>query len=147
MGDNDSVTIISFGSQAMVEMGMTAMTAAGKQQAQAVIEGLRTSGSTNLVDANALALRQASLDVTTRNIQIVLLTDGEPDNAGSVLPSFRRQIKPLEDARAIGRHHGICLSTFGFGFAMNSVSPCAVAVLQLHTRVGLTLCRRNCCWR
>jgi hypothetical protein len=38
-----------------------------------------------------------------------------------VLPSFRDQIAPLEAARIQGHHHGVCISAFGFGFAMNSV--------------------------
>ncbi len=38
-----------------------------------------------------------------------------------VLGHFRTQMEPLEAARIAGRHHGVCLSSFGFGFAMNSV--------------------------
>ena len=115
-----------------------------------MIAKLRTSGSTNLIDAIGLALKQASRDVITSNIQIVLLTDGEPDNARKVLPSFRDQIRPLEHARAAGRHHGICLSTFGFGFAMNSVSMHLMHLIHLVLllpRTLVTRCCRSCCWR
>ena len=115
-----------------------------------MIAKLRTSGSTNLIDANRLALHHASRDVVTTNIQIVLLTDGEPDNARNVLPSFRDQIRPLEHARAAGRHHGICLSTFGFGFAMNSVSMHLMHLMHLVLLLPITVvtrCGRSCCWR
>ena len=123
---------------------------AGRQHAQEVIAKLRTSGSTNLIDANRLALHHASRDVVTTNIQIVLLTDGEPDNARNVLPSFRDQITPLEHARAAGRHHGICLSTFGFGFDMNSVSMHLIHLIHLVLllpRTRVTCFCRSCCWR
>jgi hypothetical protein len=123
-----------------------------------VIAKLGTRGSTNLIDAIGLALQQASHDVITTNIQIVLLTDGEPDDARNVLPRFRTQIKPLENARAAGRHHGICLSTFGFGFAMNSVSMHLMHLMHLmmmylvhHVlllpRTIVMRCCRSCCWR
>ena len=115
-----------------------------------MIAKLGTRGSTNLIDAIGLALEQASHDVITTNIQIVLLTDGEPDDAGNVLPRFRTQIRPLENARAAGRHHGICLSTFGFGFAMNSVSMHLihfVHLVLLLPRILVTRCCRSCCWR
>jgi hypothetical protein len=47
-------------------------------------------------------------------------------SSGEVLGRFRSQIAPLEAARIAGRHHGMCLSTFGFGYAMNSVCLPAV---------------------
>jgi hypothetical protein len=67
-------------------------------------------------------MKNALDDAQSTNIHIVLLTDGEPDERDIVLDRFRSQIEPLETARIQGRHHGMCLSTFGFGFAMNSVS-------------------------
>jgi hypothetical protein len=69
------------------------------------------------------------------NIHIVLLTDGEPDRSNEVLGSFVSQIGPLEAARSQGHHHGVCLSTFGFGYAMNSVSfPVDFTRCQLFAR-------------
>jgi hypothetical protein len=121
MSDTDSVTIISFGSSALVELGQTLMTASGKQQAHDVIERLSTNGSTNLVEANDVALQEAARDVHSTNIHIVLLTDGEPDDKERVLPRLRVTARTLENERIAGRHHGFCFSTFGFGFQMNSV--------------------------
>ncbi len=121
MSDTDSVTIISFGSNAKVELRQTLLTASGKQEAHAVIERLSTYGSTNVIEANDLALEEAARDVNSANIHIVLLTDGEPDDAGRVLPQFRHATRVLEDKRIAGLHHGFCFSTFGFGFNMNSV--------------------------
>ena len=94
---------------------------AGKLQAQAIIDGLRTEGSTNLIAANQLALSLALEDAACKNIHIVVLTDGEPDNKREVLPSFFRAITPLEQLRVTGHHHGACVSTFGFGYDMDSV--------------------------
>ena len=115
-----------------------------------MIAKLGTRGSTNLIDAIDLALHQAARDVITTNIQIVLLTDGEPDDARNVLPRFRTQIRPLENSRAAGLHLGICLSTFGFGFAMNSVSMHLMHLMHrvlLLPRTVVTRCGRSCCWR
>ena len=144
MSDTDSVTIISFGSTALVELGQTHMTAAGKQQAHGVIERLCTAGSTNLIAANDLALQQAALDIHSTNIHIVLLTDGEPDDVGNVLPKLRFTARSLENERISGRHNGFCFSTFGFGFNMNSVrtQPAPHAAIIVHN----VLCR-NCFWK
>ncbi len=93
----------------------------GKHQARVVIDGLLTEGSTNLIDANELALGMALADTTSKNIHIVILTDGEPNNPEGVLPHFLKAMEPLEHARVAGHHHGVCVSTFGFGYAMDSV--------------------------
>jgi hypothetical protein len=139
MGDEDSVTILTFGTAATVKLQKTLMTAAGKLsswscqaqtiftrctgklEAQAVIESLQTEQKTNLIAANKLALSCALSDTASSNIHIVVLTDGEPDSAWNVLPEFFLEIAPLEEARAAGLHHGVCVSTFGFGYDMNSV--------------------------
>jgi uncharacterized protein with von Willebrand factor type A (vWA) domain len=94
---------------------------AGKLQAQAVIDSLQTAGATNLIAANKLALSLAMNDAHCRNIHIVILTDGEPDHPELVLPQFFNDVAPLEQARVEGRHHGVCVSTFGFGYDINSV--------------------------
>ena len=93
----------------------------GKLEAQAAIEGLQTEGSTNLIAANKLALSTALSDAASTNIHIVVLTDGEPDESGAVISAFYKAIAPLEEARAAGHHHGVCVSTFGFGYDMDSV--------------------------
>jgi hypothetical protein len=144
MTDTDSVTIVSFGSTATVQLAQTYMTAAGKITAHGVIERLCTSGSTNLIAANDLALQQAALDIHSANIHIVLLTDGEPDDAAEVLPRLRMITQHLENDRVAGRHHGFCFSTFGFGFNMNSVRtrPAPRAAIVLHN-----ICCRNCFWK
>jgi Mg-chelatase subunit ChlD len=139
MGDDDCVTLVSFSSEAKLIMPKTCMNASGevvlrsydlnalvtlytgKLEAKAAIENLQTEGSTNLIAANKLALSLALNDVDCNNIHIVVLTDGEPDSAAKVLPQFYHEIAPLDEARAGGRHHGVCVSTFGFGYEMNSV--------------------------
>ena len=93
----------------------------GKRQAQAIIDNLYTEGSTDLISANKLALSIALEDTQCTNVHIVILTDGEPDDQKRVLPEFFNAMAPLEEARVNGRHHGVCLSTFGFGYDMNSV--------------------------
>ena len=93
----------------------------GKRLAQAIIDSLHTAGSTDLISANKLALSLALEDTQCTNVHIVILTDGEPDDQKRVLPEFFNAMAPLEEARVNGRHHGVCLSTFGFGYDMNSV--------------------------
>ncbi len=139
LGDEDSVTILTFSTQAKVKLQQALMTAegqpcpsccrvqiiltrcTGKLQAQAAIQSLQTEGSTNLIAANKLALSCALSDAASSNIHIVVLTDGEPDDKGSVLKEFVKALAPLEEARVAGHHHGVCVSTFGFGYDMNSV--------------------------
>jgi hypothetical protein len=107
----------------------------GKLQAQAAIDGLITAGATNLIAANRLALSLALEDTAAANMHIVILTDGEPDNRRQVLPEFFKAIAPLHIARCAGRHHGACVSAFGFGYDMNSVrSPTMVRCFYLNSR-------------
>jgi hypothetical protein len=100
----------------------------GKHQARVVIDGLQTEGSTDLIAANKLALGMALADTTSKNIHVVILTDGEPDNKRMVVPRFLTAMEPLEHARVAGHHHGVCVSTFGFGYDMDSVRCPARAV-------------------
>jgi uncharacterized protein with von Willebrand factor type A (vWA) domain len=94
----------------------------GKQTAKRTIDELSAGGGTNLASANSLALSHALSDCNSDNIHVLILTDGEPDNAHRVLPEFLRCLVPLERSRAAGQHHGVCISTFGYGYDMNSVS-------------------------
>jgi hypothetical protein len=85
------------------------------------------------------SLQSALEDKQSTNIHIVLLTDGEPDNRESVLVNFQTQIEPLEAARCQGRHHGICLSTFGFGFSMNSVRFASFTIKRFAAKLTLLI--------
>ena len=114
---------------------------AGKLQAQAVIDSLQTADATNLIAANKLALSLAMNDAQCRNIHIVILTDGEPDHPELVLPQFFNDVAPLEQARVEGRHHGVCVSTFGFGYDMNSV---LLPLLSSPACVRFTCLCRSC---
>ena len=75
------MTIVSFGSSARIELPKTAMTPDGKSRAQTVIDGLSTAGTTNLIDALHMTLGQALAETQCTNVQIMLLTDGEPDRS------------------------------------------------------------------
>jgi hypothetical protein len=156
LGDEDSVTILTFSTRAKVKLQQTRMTAegefgpwccrvriiltrcTGKLEAQAAIEGLQTEGSTNLIAANKLALTTALSDTASTNIHIVVLTDGEPDEKGAVISAFYKAVAPLEEARAAGHHHGVCVSTFGFGYDMDSVRrPPYAAVTRIAAHNSL----------
>ena len=113
----------------------------GKLQAQAVIDSLQTAGATNLIAANKLALSLALTDTQCSNIHIVILTDGEPGHPDLVLPEFFNDLAPLEQARVEGRHHGVCVSTFGFGYDMNSV---LLPLLSSPACVRFTCLCRSC---
>ena len=81
---------------------------------------------------------QVGLSLSTHSIFVTFYTRRSPE----VLGAFQTNLLPLEAARAQGRHHGVCLSTFGFGFAMNSVRTRRALC---HTLRHVTLRPRRCC--
>ena len=81
---------------------------------------------------------QVGLSLSTHSIFVTFYTRRSPE----VLGAFQTNLLPLEAARAQGRHHGVCLSTFGFGFAMNSVRA---RHALCHTLRHVTLRPRRCC--
>jgi Mg-chelatase subunit ChlD len=114
-----SLGIVSFSSNANLVMPITKMDTIGLANATNAITGLRSSGATNIWDGLRIALLQAAnaIDRNPRaNIQILLLTDGEP--SPDLLPplGIKSTLKRKMDALK-GK---VTISTFGFGYALDA---------------------------
>ena len=111
-----SLGIIQFASSASVVMPIKKMDAVGLGAAKLAIETLTPSGSTNIWDGLRHALDLAETIQTPSNIQILLLTDGEPTDSMlppmGLVPTIKRKLKNMKSKPTI--------STFGFGYALQS---------------------------
>lgn len=114
-----SLGIVSFSSNANLVMPITKMDAIGLANATNAITGLRSSGATNIWDGLRIALLQAATAIDrnpSANIQILLLTDGEP--SPDLLPplgiksTLKRKMDTLKGK--------VTISTFGFGYALDA---------------------------
>jgi Mg-chelatase subunit ChlD len=114
-----SMGIVSFSSSASLVMPITKMDTVGLNSANSAIKGLRSGGSTNIWDGLRIALLQAQNAIDRNpnaNIQILLLTDGEP--SPDLLPplGIKSTLKRKMDALK-GR---TTISTFGFGYNLDA---------------------------
>jgi hypothetical protein len=115
-----SLGIISFSSAAKLVMPITQMDKVGLVTATTAINSLRSGGSTNIWDGLRVALLQAEVVLARNpnvNVQILLLTDGEP--SADLLPplGIRSTLKRKLDTLK-GR---VTISTFGFGYNLDCV--------------------------
>ncbi len=111
LGPNDRLALVSFSSEARVELPLTAMTLAGQHELTRVTDGLRPEMTTNL-----WAGLKAGMDLVgdgSRPTSVVVLTDGVP----SVEP-------PRGILDTFGRHARGCavhtVHTMGFGYQLQS---------------------------
>jgi Mg-chelatase subunit ChlD len=114
-----SLGIISFSNSASLVMPITKMDNVGLNTATTAISTLRTTGATNIWDGLRVALLQASTAIERNpnaNIQILLLTDGEPTS--DLLPplGIKSTLKRKMDSLK-GR---VTISTFGFGYSLDA---------------------------
>ena len=114
-----SLGIVTFSSSANLVMPITKMDSTGLANAINAITGLRSSGATNIWDGLRIALLQAANAIDRNpcaNIQILLLTDGEP--SPDLLPplGIKSTLKRKMDALK-GK---VTISTFGFGYALDA---------------------------
>ena len=114
-----SLSIIGFSESVTHTLPLTKMTGPGLDRANSAISTLYEGGGTNIYAGLAAAIeeaRMAHLTSPAANIQIVLLTDGEPTPDyiphGGITAAFKRKMA----------ESGIkaTLSTFGFGYALES---------------------------
>jgi len=115
-----SLSIVTFSDTAKLVMPLTKMDQVGLNTANTTISALRVEGSTNIWDGLRLSLTEAERALThnpTANVQILLLTDGEP--TPDLLPprgiqeTLRRRLEGLKGGR-------VTISTFGFGYALDA---------------------------
>lgn len=114
-----SLALISFSSAAQLLMPMTKMDDVGLNSATAVINSLRTDGATNIWDGLRQALMQAEQVIQRNpaaNIQILLLTDGEPSS--NLLPPLG--IKSTLQRKMNALKGKVTISTFGFGYSLDT---------------------------
>eukprot|EP01104_Vermistella_antarctica_P017611 TRINITY_DN6264_c1_g1_i1.p1 TRINITY_DN6264_c1_g1~~TRINITY_DN6264_c1_g1_i1.p1 ORF type:complete len:797 (+),score=126.13 TRINITY_DN6264_c1_g1_i1:231-2621(+) len=117
LGPHDRLAIVSFHSDAKVEIGLTRTDAAGQSRLQDVNSSMRTQGMTNLWDGLHTGLellrKRSSCD---RVPALFLLTDGQPNVTPprGHLPMLRRYMDQ-------NRNLPFTLSTFGFGYSLDSL--------------------------
>jgi Mg-chelatase subunit ChlD len=114
-----SMGIVSFSSAANLVMPITKMDTVGLNNANTAITAIRSGGSTNIWDGLRIGLLQAQIAINhnpNANIQILLLTDGEP--SPDLLPplGIKSTLKRKMDALK-GR---VTISTFGFGYSLDA---------------------------
>jgi uncharacterized protein YegL len=113
-----SLSIISFSNSASTLMPVTKMDEQGLIAATAAINRLAAEGGTNIWDGLRLALTQAATVLernTAANIQILLLTDGEP--SPGLLPPLG--IKDTLKRKMATLRSPVTISTFGFGYNLD----------------------------
>jgi Mg-chelatase subunit ChlD len=115
---SSSLGIITFSNAGKLVMPITKMDTLGLSNATTAIKSLRTEGATNIWDGLRIGLLQAAAAIDKNpnaNIQLLLLTDGEPSR--DLLPplgienTLKRKLHTLK-----GR---VTISTFGFGYNLD----------------------------
>ena len=114
-----SLSIIGFSGSVTHTLPLTKMNDVGLDRANSAISTLYEGGGTNIYAGLAAAVEEAHTASATSpnaNIQIVLLTDGEPTADyiphGGITAAFKRKMTE--------RGVKATLSTFGFGYALES---------------------------
>ena len=114
-----SLSIIGFSEAASYALPLTKMSESGLERANDAISALYEGGGTNIYAGLSYAIEEARKAATASpnaNIQIVLLTDGEPTADyiphGGITPAFKRK---LAESGVKAN-----LSTFGFGYSLES---------------------------
>lgn len=116
---NTNLALVGFSSAASVLLSQREMNEASLKDANAAIDRLYPAGATNIWDGlrAALAIAADAIEngVKGENIDILLLTDGEPS------PEF---IPPMGIAATFSSYKselpGVRLSTFGFGYNIDT---------------------------
>jgi len=121
-GDRDILCLTSFSTTAKVVMKPTLMTKEGKERLETSISSIQPDAQTNIWAALELVNRLASApEFSGRNVVAALLTDGMPnmDPPRGIVPTYRDLPKPST----------FTLSTFGFGYKLDSVMLTELACL------------------
>lgn len=113
-----SLGIITFSNNASIALPITKMDQVGLNLATTAIQTLKTEGATNIWDGLRVGLLQAATAIERNpnaNIQLLLLTDGEPSH--NLLPplgiekTLKRKLDTLKGK--------VTISTFGFGYNLD----------------------------
>jgi Ca-activated chloride channel homolog len=112
--EHDRVAVVQYNASAEVILPLTAMDAAGKQQALAAINSVLAEGGTNLYEGWMLGQREVLRSRGTGGVvnRVVLLTDGQA-NVGETSPAV------LTRAAASAAEMGVRLTSVGLGLDYN----------------------------
>ena len=125
LGPEDSLALVSFSTQAKIVMDPTIMDDAGRAKLKTVLATVHADASTNIDDAIRTMMSIANRpEMKGRAIFGALLTDGEE----TVIPSPSGTVKALS---RLEMKNPWILSTFGFGYQLNSVLLTQLAVMPL----------------
>ena len=125
LGPEDSLALVSFSTQAKIVMDPTIMDDAGRAKLKTVLATVHADASTNIDDAIRTMMSIANrAEMKGRAIFGALLTDGEE----TVIPSPSGTVKALS---RLEMKNPWILSTFGFGYQLNSVLLTQLAVMPL----------------
>lgn len=114
LNERDRLGIVTFSNTARIVQKLLPMNAHNKEQAELKINGLKTSGFTNLWDGitTGIGLFDGQVDMA-RVPAIMILTDGRP-NEGSPAKGFVVKLRETYEALPATIH------TFGFGYSLES---------------------------
>jgi hypothetical protein len=118
--EHDTFAIVKYSDLATIVLKPTMMNDEGKRKAEQAIAALKTEGSTNIYDClRVMNMIANKPEFAGRNVMTTLLTDG----VANISPP-RGELKTYE---MLGRKE--MLSTFGFGYGMNSKFLSELAIL------------------
>jgi hypothetical protein len=115
LGDSDELGIVEFSNTGTIVLPLTVMDSAGKARAMQSVERLTPGGGTNIWDGLRVGLELAK-GSRSPNTAVAFLTDGEPTE--SLLPPLG--LIPTIQAYWNDWKCRPILSTFGFGYALDS---------------------------
>jgi len=113
---------VTYSSDARVEIPLVHMTEPGKKKVDEILDRMCVEGSTNIWAGleKGLDLFTQRVQHSSRNCSLLLLTDGMADHSAEFMLSSFRSYK---DAKPVPCE----VSTFGFGYSINSQLLVAVA--------------------
>ena len=125
LGPEDSLALVSFSTQAKIVMDPTIMDDNGRVKLKTVLTTVNADASTNIDDAIRTMMSIANRpEMKGRAIFGALLTDGEE----TVIPSPSGTVKALS---RLNMKNPWILSTFGFGYQLNSILLTQLAEMPL----------------
>ena len=125
LGPEDSLALVSFSTQAKIVMDPTIMDDNGRAKLKTLLTTVNADASTNIDDAIRTMMSIANRpEMKDRAIFGALLTDGEE----TVIPSPSGTVKALS---RLSMKNPWILSTFGFGYQLNSILLTQLAEMPL----------------
>jgi uncharacterized protein YegL len=122
MRSTDYISIVSYSSNARVELPLTKMTDAGKALAVNAINNLRTEGMTNIWDGLRCGIDEVCKSDKNVHRTVMLLTDGQPNQnpPSGIMNTLKRYVERTEC--------DVVIDTFGFGYNLDSTLLNEIAV-------------------